>query len=436
MVLAHDAYFYFAHRLMHHPKIFKHVHLVHHKSTNPSPWAAYSFHPLEAIVEAGIFPLIVFTIPVHSLVLVLFLVFMITRNVLGHLGMEILPKWFVKNKFLNWNTTTTHHDMHHKNFHTNYGLYFTWWDNLLGTTDKEYIETFEEVTSRKKETTISEKAIKIAKSTSILILCLMANLNAQSPLGLWQIFDENNGEPLALIEISKNQQHLEGQIKKLFLQPHQGLDPVCANCSGDKKDQKVIGMDILWNFEKNGDEYKNGKIVDPESGEIYTSKLWLEDKNTLNVRGYAGPFNLFFRTQTWNLKKPDYDQNPITGIWKTIDDITGKARSLVQIYEKDGKLNGRILEIYLMDYEGEDPICISCEGEKKNQKIVGMNILGGFKKVGNKWISGDILDPGNGKIYDSILWMTNNETLNVRGYWGPFFRTQVWKRVDSLTLKD
>jgi sterol desaturase/sphingolipid hydroxylase (fatty acid hydroxylase superfamily) len=88
----HDAYFYWALRLMHHPKIFKHVHLVHHRSTNPSPWAAYSFHPIEAVLEAGIFPLIVFTIPMHSLALVTVLIYMITRNVLGHLGMEILPK--------------------------------------------------------------------------------------------------------------------------------------------------------------------------------------------------------------------------------------------------------------------------------------------------------------------------------------------------------
>lgn len=155
MLIVHDAYFYWMHRLMHHPKLFKHVHLVHHQSTNPSPWAAYSFHPIEAVIEAGIFPLIVFTIPIHGLVLFSFLIFMISRNVLGHLGMEIFPKWFIHNRFLNWNTTTTHHDMHHKNFHTNYGLYFTWWDKIFGTEDKKYVETFEEVTSRQKDEKLS-----------------------------------------------------------------------------------------------------------------------------------------------------------------------------------------------------------------------------------------------------------------------------------------
>lgn len=148
MIILHDAYFYWAHRLMHHPKIFKHVHLVHHRSTNPSPWAAYSFHPLEALVESGIFLMVVFTIPVHPLILVSFLIYMISRNVIGHLGIEIMPKWFLKIPFVNLHTTTTHHDMHHKNFNTNYGLYFTWWDRWFGTEDKAYQKTFEEVTSR------------------------------------------------------------------------------------------------------------------------------------------------------------------------------------------------------------------------------------------------------------------------------------------------
>lgn len=164
MILLHDAYFYWAHRLMHHPNIFKHVHLVHHRSTNPSPWAAYSFHPLEAVVEAGIFVLIVFTIPVHHFALLAFLIYMISRNVMGHLGIEIFPKWFLKIPFLNLHTTTTHHDLHHKNFHTNYGLYFTWWDRWLGTEDERYRETFEEVTSRERTVGSPQSTVRSRQS--------------------------------------------------------------------------------------------------------------------------------------------------------------------------------------------------------------------------------------------------------------------------------
>lgn len=157
MLLLHDTWFYWTHRLMHHPKLFRHVHLVHHRSTNPSPWAAYSFHPIEALIEAGIFPLIVFTIPAHKFALLFFLTYMITRNVQGHLGIEFLPKWFVHNKWINWHTTTTHHDLHHKDFNSNYGLYFTWWDKLLGTEHEKYEECFEEVTSRTRTSLETDK---------------------------------------------------------------------------------------------------------------------------------------------------------------------------------------------------------------------------------------------------------------------------------------
>ena len=153
MILIHDAYFYWSHRLMHHPKIFKHVHLVHHRSTNPTPWAAYSFHPFEAMIQAAVYYIFIFVFPVHGWVLLAFLTYMILRNVLGHLGIEFLPNWFIKNKWVNWHTTTTHHDLHHKRFHGNYGLYFTWWDNWFGTTNKNYKATFEEVTTREKSVT-------------------------------------------------------------------------------------------------------------------------------------------------------------------------------------------------------------------------------------------------------------------------------------------
>ena len=75
---------------------------------------------------------------------------MITRNVIGHLGIEVFPKGFAGNKWLDWHTTTTHHDLHHKYADNNYGLYFTWWDRWLGTEHEQYQEKFNEVTTRKK----------------------------------------------------------------------------------------------------------------------------------------------------------------------------------------------------------------------------------------------------------------------------------------------
>ncbi len=159
-------------------------------------------------------------------------------------------------------------------------------------------------------------------------------------------------------------------------------------------------------------------------------KLWLENTNTLKVRGYAGPMDLLYRTQTWQLQEADSDNNPVTGIWQTIDDKNGKPKSIVEIFEKDGILSGRILKINLQPWEGEDPICIECTGDLKNEKIVGMTILSDFKKDGNEWSDGKIMDPGNGKTYTSSICLEDNDTLKVRGYWGAFYRTQVWKRTD------
>ena len=96
MILVHDTYFYWTHRLMHHPTVFPIFHKIHHLSTNPSPWAAFAFHPLEAIIEAGIIVVIAFIMPVHPLALALFLLFMMIYNVYGHLGYELYPKGFSK----------------------------------------------------------------------------------------------------------------------------------------------------------------------------------------------------------------------------------------------------------------------------------------------------------------------------------------------------
>jgi sterol desaturase/sphingolipid hydroxylase (fatty acid hydroxylase superfamily) len=147
MAIMHDTYFYWTHRLMHHRKLFKLFHLVHHRSVNPSPWAAYSFHPLEAVVEVGIVVIFLFTIPVHTLHLVFFFLFMIVYNVYGHLGYELYPRGFSDNAVGRWINTSVSHNMHHQHFKQNYGLYFTFWDRVMGTLHTDYGKRFEEVTS-------------------------------------------------------------------------------------------------------------------------------------------------------------------------------------------------------------------------------------------------------------------------------------------------
>ncbi len=148
MFFMHDLYFYILHRIMHHPKIFKIIHLVHHQSTNPSPWAAYAFHPLEAIIEQGIIIVFYFTIPIHISHIIIFFGFSIIYNVYGHLGFELYPKGFNRTIIGKWVNTSVCHNQHHQYFRGNYGLYTLIWDRMFGTIRIDYDNKFEEVKNR------------------------------------------------------------------------------------------------------------------------------------------------------------------------------------------------------------------------------------------------------------------------------------------------
>jgi sterol desaturase/sphingolipid hydroxylase (fatty acid hydroxylase superfamily) len=143
MVLVHDAYFYWTHRLMHHPRLFRLVHRAHHLSVSPTPWAAYAFSPLEALVQAGIGPLIVFTIPTHPTAFAAFMGWQITFNVLGHCGHELMPRWFLRSPAGLVLNTVTHHALHHEKLRANFGLYFNVWDRLMGTNHRDYERRFD-----------------------------------------------------------------------------------------------------------------------------------------------------------------------------------------------------------------------------------------------------------------------------------------------------
>jgi uncharacterized protein (DUF2147 family) len=121
--------------------------------------------------------------------------------------------------------------------------------------------------------------------------------------------------------------------------------------------------------------------------------------------------------------------NTVIGKWKTIDDETGKAKSIVEIYERSGLLYGKIIEIF--DVEKKKSLCTTCSGEDKNKPIQGMVVIKGLKKDGDEYNSGKILDPKNGKLYKCFIALESKDKLNVRGYIGIslFGRTQIWNRV-------
>jgi Delta7-sterol 5-desaturase len=145
-----DAYFYWTHRAMHMPLLYRAFHRVHHSSTNPSPWTAYAFSVPEAVTHAAFLPLAWLVLPLQDAAVFVFLLFMVTRDVLAHLSIELFPSGFTRRRFLGWHTTATHHALHHKYVTGNFGLYFTLWDRWMGTTDARYETTFERVVARPK----------------------------------------------------------------------------------------------------------------------------------------------------------------------------------------------------------------------------------------------------------------------------------------------
>ncbi|TDD96986.1 sterol desaturase family protein [Flavobacterium cellulosilyticum] len=144
MVVIHDTYFYWTHKLMHSYKWFYRFHKIHHSSHQPTPWAAFAFHPVEAFISLGIIPLIIFIIPTHPIALILFLIIMTIYNVLIHLGYEIFAKKSVLHFIGKWKNTTRDHDLHHEiGGRFNYGLYFSFWDRIMGTYLEKQTTSFE-----------------------------------------------------------------------------------------------------------------------------------------------------------------------------------------------------------------------------------------------------------------------------------------------------
>lgn len=146
IVLAHDAWFYWVHRAMHSKALFRATHLHHHKSRTPTPWTAYSFTTIEAVLEVAFVPVFLLItsqlgIAYAGFAILAFVWHQMIRNVMAHAGSELFPAGWVDNPWTDWIATTTHHDLHHSSGH-NFGFYFTWWDRWMGTEHPRYRQEF------------------------------------------------------------------------------------------------------------------------------------------------------------------------------------------------------------------------------------------------------------------------------------------------------
>jgi Delta7-sterol 5-desaturase len=139
----HETYYYWLHRLMHHPKIYKQVHQVHHDSRITSAWTAFSFHPIEGILEALIMPAIVILIPMHLYAIIIHLTIMTITAAINHLDIEIYPRNRFGSLLGKHVIGATHHSHHHKFYRYNFGLYFTFWDKWGKTESPSFEKDFE-----------------------------------------------------------------------------------------------------------------------------------------------------------------------------------------------------------------------------------------------------------------------------------------------------
>lgn len=318
MVLAHDAYFYWTHRMMHHPRLFRLFHRTHHRSHTPTPWTAYAFDIPEAIVMVAFVPVWVALVPMHELAIYLFMTWQIVRNVLGHAGVELSPASGKPSRLFGWLNTTTHHDLHHQNARWNYGLYFSWWDRWMGTEHPDYqARVAQAVAGRGAQ---NKGANAVAKIAAVLLIVAVgvaasplvarAQADAQSIEGAWAT--RGFGSVVRFQSCAGAPETMCGRI--VWLWEPNGSDgrPRVDSRNPDraKRSRSLIGVEIVSGLRQSQPGvWSDGQLYNPDDGRTYTGTIRLVD-GTLELRGCA--LSVFCDTQTW--RRPDDILQAVRGL--------------------------------------------------------------------------------------------------------------------------
>jgi len=144
LLVLHETYYYWLHRWMHLPSVYRRFHRAHHESLVTTAWTSFSFHPIESLLQALPIVLMIYFIPMHLISLVVFLIIMTVTSVINHLNSEIYPAGTHRHWFGRWWIGATHHALHHSQFKYNFGLYFTFWDHWMCTESPDFNTLFEE----------------------------------------------------------------------------------------------------------------------------------------------------------------------------------------------------------------------------------------------------------------------------------------------------
>lgn len=305
MIVGHDAYFYWTHRAMHHPRLFRTFHRTHHKSKIPTPWTAYAFDAPEALVVVAFVPLWVALVPMHDLAIFSFVTWQIVRNVMGHAGVEMFPVSGKPSRLFGWFNTTTHHDLHHQEGRSNYGLYFTWWDRWMGTEHPEYQARVAAIAERARAQ--ARPAAAAAKIAALLLIGLMVGFGLNSEAraqgsssaiaGRWAT--QGFGSLVEFRPCAGNAQTMCGRILWLW-EPNdaQGRPRVDShNPDRSRRSRSLIGVEIVRGLRETAPGvWSEGEVYNPDDGRTYTGAIRLRN-GALTLRGCA--LNVFCQNQTW-----------------------------------------------------------------------------------------------------------------------------------------
>jgi len=200
---------------------------------------------------------IVFALPMHPLALMLFLAYMIVRNVVGHLGFEISPAGFARHPLTRWHLTPTHHDLHHRFGKGNYGLYFSLWDEWMGTSRADYVGTHDAVTAPWCARVIG-RAEAARVGLCLLLVAASAHLALApdaSPEGRWTTIDDRSGQVRSVVRVHIEDGELRGHVEKIVPRPGEEEDPVCTRVRGERRNQRVVGMQIFSGYRRDGNRW-------------------------------------------------------------------------------------------------------------------------------------------------------------------------------------
>jgi lathosterol oxidase len=291
MLVAHDTYFYWVHRAMHHRRLFALFHRTHHLSRTPTPWAAYSFAIPEAIVHGAFVPLFLLVVPMHGLALLAFGVVQILRNVMGHAGAEVHSSAFGPGRWLGWNNTTTHHDLHHEAGRYNYGLYFRWWDLMMSTEHPGYRAKFEAIVSPGTAAVVPAgggKAIVRAIAGSVLVggLFLAAD-PAQADDSLTGRWVTQGGAAIVELTPCAGTPGVCGTIRWLWEPLDERGKPRldAQNSDAALRTRPLVGLSILSGLAPIAGSGWAGRIYNPEDGQTYRATLRRSGAGTLLIEG-------------------------------------------------------------------------------------------------------------------------------------------------------